>query len=149
MLLLEEVNLEGQNAEHLLHIALEVFDAVFLPCPYLRCDIVVCTWRVGIGMLCAVVLQKLADAEVESGIVNGDDDVGLPLQNVALAHRHVTHDGRQVHQDRDEPHICQLLIVADTRTPYGGHIVTAEEPELCLGIFVLQGFHKMRGMQVA
>lgn len=149
MLLLEEIDLEGQDAEHLLHIAFEVPDAVFLPCPYLRCDIVVCAWRMGVGMLRAVVLQELADAEIEAGIVNGDDDVRIPLQDVALAQRHVTHDGRQVHQYGDEAHICQLLIVADTRTPYGGHVVTAEEPELCLGILVLQGFHKMRGMQIS
>ena len=41
VLLLEEIDLEGQNREELVDIAADVLDAVLLPRPYLRRDIVV------------------------------------------------------------------------------------------------------------
>ena len=40
MLLLEEINLEGEDREELIDIATDVLDAVFLPCPDLGRDII-------------------------------------------------------------------------------------------------------------
>ena len=41
MLLLEELHFEGEDGEQLVDVALDVLDAILLPGPYLRGDVVV------------------------------------------------------------------------------------------------------------
>ena len=49
VLLLEEIDLERQNAEELIHVALDAADAAFLPGPYLGRDVVEDFWVLGDG----------------------------------------------------------------------------------------------------
>ena len=38
--LLKEIYLERKDGEELIYIALDILDAILLPCPYLWCDVV-------------------------------------------------------------------------------------------------------------
>ena len=142
MLLLEEVHLEGQDGEEFVDIALDVLDAVFLPRPDLRGDIVIDGYlRLG--------LHELGDIQVEAGVVDKDDAVGLPVEDVQLTHFHITEDGGQMEQHGDEAHIGQFAIVAHPSAADRHHQVTAEEAEVGLTVYIFQRLHQMGGVQVA
>ena len=84
VLLLEKVHLEGKNTEQLVDIALDILDAVLLPRPYLRRDIVV-----NFGLWRLQLLDVLGDAEVEARVVDENDDIGLPLTDIFLTPTHI------------------------------------------------------------
>ena len=94
-------------------------------------------------------MHVLGYIEVKPRIVDEYHHVGLPLQDVLLAHLHVAQDGGQVQQYGDKTHICQLAVVLDHRTAYSSHQVAAEEAELRLSVALLQTLHQVRRMKVA
>ena len=143
MLPLEEVDLERQDGEELVHVALDVLDAILLPRPYLGGDVVV-DGDARAGM------DVFRDAEVEAGVVHQNQGVGLPLHNVALAEGHVGKDGAQVEQDGNEAHVGQVAIMLHRRVAaHGSHQVAPKEAELRLRVFATQGRHQVRRMEVA
>ena len=84
VLLLEKVHLEGKNTEQLVDIALDILDAVLLPRPYLRRDIIV-----DFGLWRLQLMDVLGDAEVETRVVDENDDIGLPLADILLTPAHI------------------------------------------------------------
>ena len=141
VLLLKEIDLEGQNGEELVHVAAYLLDAILLPRPYLGGYVVAhrggCT-----ASLLSLLVQVLGNAEVEARVVNEYDHVGLPLADVALAHRHIPQDGPQVQQHRHEAHVGQFAVVLHQCAPLGCHQVAAKEAELGLRVFRFQGSHE-------
>ena len=91
----------------------------------------------------------LGDTEIEAGIVDKDDHIGLPLHNIALAERHIAENGRQMEQHGHKTHIGQVTIMAHTGASDGRHQVASEKPERCLWVVLAQGTHEMTGMEVA
>ena len=101
------------------------------------------SWDAGPGF------DKLGDVEVEPGVVDEDDHVGLPLHDILLAHLHVAENRGKMEQHGDESHVGQLAVVLDQCAAYGLHLVAAEEAELGLPILLFQGTHQSGGVQVA
>ena len=141
MFLLVEVHLERQDGEHLIHIPLDILDTVFLPCPYLWRDVIV-------NRYLRVRLDKFRYLQVKSRIVDQDDHIRLPLQDILLTHLHITKDGGKMEQDRDETHICQILVMLHTGTTHCRHHIASKEAELRMCILFLQRLHQMRRVQV-
>lgn len=123
--LFEEGYLKGQDAEELVDIALDAADAPLLPRPYFRRDVVE-----HLGQLVAVHIFR--NAEVEAGIVDQDDHVGLPLADVAFALPHVSEYGGQMQQHGHETHVGQFFVVAHAGAADGRHEVAAEKTEFGL-----------------
>ena len=142
VLLLKETHLERQDGEQMVYIALDVLDAVLLPRPNLRRDVVE-----HLGQ--PVLVHELGDVEIEARVVDQDHRVGSPLPDILLALRHVAEDGRQVEEHRDEAHIGHLAVVAHQGSSLGGHLVATEEAELGLAVGLCQFSHQVSGMQVA
>ena len=142
VLALEEAHLEGQNREELIHIAANVLDAILLPGPYLRRNIVVDRTQ-------PLLLHILGDVEIEARIVNEYHHVGAPLGDVLLAFAHVAQNGGQMQQHGHEAHVGQLAVVLHASAPLGRHQVAAEEAELSRRVGILQRPHQPRRMQVA
>ena len=142
MAALIEIGLEGQYAEHLRHIALYVLDAILLPSPYFRRNIIINRQ----SQLCPHIL---GNAEVEARIVDKNHRVGAPPGYVTLARAHVGKYGRQVQQHRNKPHVSQFAVVAHPGAAYSRHQVAAEKPETGLGILAPQRLHQLGSMQVA
>ena len=141
MFLLIKRHLERQDGEHLVDIALDRLDAPLFPGPYLRRDIII-DGDGGLGV------HELRDAEVEARIVDEDDDIRAPCHDILLAERHIAEDGAQMEQHGDEAHVSQIFVMAHTRAAFRSHEITPEETELSLRVFLLQGVHQTRGMEV-
>ena len=94
-------------------------------------------------------MHVAGDAEVEAGIVDGDDYIGAPGTDVVTAEAHVAGDGTCVEHDGDDAHVGHLAVVHDARPSDSAHEITAEEAELRLRVFVTQRRHQVRGVQVA
>ena len=144
----EEGLFKRQDAQHLLYITLEILDAPLFPCPYLGRNIIECMWERGSVSL-AVGCQERADIQVEAGIIDGYDGIGLPPHDVTLAEREVPEDGAEVCDDGQEAHECRVAIVAHHLAALCLHLVTAEETELRLRVEDTQRTHETRGMKVA
>ena len=142
VLALKELYLEGKDGEELVHIAPDIPDAVFLPCPYLGRNIVTDRY---LGMA----VKIGGNVEIEARIVDQYHRIGLPPYDVALATAHVAENGWQMEQDGNETHICQLAIVSDRLTSLCRHQVATEETEFCLRVALPEGTHQTRGMEVA
>ena len=142
MLPLEEVHFEREDGKQLVHIALDILDAILLPRPYLGRNIIV-------DRYIRMRVYVLGYLEVETRIIHQNHRIGMPGRDVVLAQPHRSEDGAQVEQDRHKAHIGQLLVMLHPRATNGCHQVTAEETEFRLGVFLPQGRHQMRGMQVA
>ena len=140
--LLEEIHLEGEDGEEFVDIATDVLDAVFLPSPDFRGDVVID------GDVCPR-FYIFGDLQVEARIVHQDDAVRLPRLDILFAELHVLQDGRKVQQHGDQAHIGQVAIMADTCAADGRHQVAAEETEVCLVVNFLQRAHQVGGVEVA
>ena len=88
-------------------------------------------------------VQIFCNLQIEARIVDEDYGIGSPLCDVLLAEFQIAEDCWQMHEHRNESHVCQFLIVSHTGTADSRHQVAAEETELCLGVFLLQRPHQM------
>ena len=129
--LLKEINLEGQDGEHFVNITFDILDAIFFPCPYLGGYIIIDRY-LGIG------LDEFGYLQIKARIIDQDDHVGLPVENVLLTHFHIAHDSGKMKQDGNKTHIGQFLVMLDARAPHSGHHITSEESELSLSVLFLQ-----------
>ena len=139
VVLLVERHLEGQDAQKAVDVALDVLYAVLLPCPYLGRDVVedrdVC-----------VLLDVACYLQVEAGIVDEDERVGLPGEDVLATTLHAPHDGGQVHEYGQEAHVGKVAVVLHQLSPLSRHHVAAEASEAGLGVFVPERCHQSAGM---
>ncbi len=140
--LLEEIHLEGQDGEEFIDIATDIFDAVLLPSPDLRGDVVID------GDVCPR-FYIFCNLQVETRIVHEDDAVRLPRVDILLTELHILQDGRKMQQHGNQAHIGQVAIMADARAADGRHQVTAEETEVSLVVNFLQRAHQVGGVEVA
>ena len=113
-----ERNFKRQDREHLINIPPDALDAPFLPCPYLRRDIV-------IDRDARLLSQKLGYAKIESGIIYEYYHIGIPVHYILLAHRHIAEDGAKVKKHGNKAHVCQLLIMPHAGTADGTHKVSS------------------------
>ena len=75
-------------------------------------------------------VDVFGNAEVEAGIIDEDNHVGLPFHYVTLTECHIAEDGRQMEQYGNEAHIGQLPDMFHTGAPFRRHGITAEEAEV-------------------
>ena len=142
MLLPKEFLFEREDGKKLVHIALDVLNAVLFPSPYFRRDIII-NRNPGFGT------NKLGDIEIETRIIDQNHDIGLPSYNVLLALFHVCKDSRQMKQHGNESHVCHFFIMLYHRTTFGCHQIASEKAEFRLPIYVFQSCHQMSRMQIA
>ena len=94
-------------------------------------------------------MDELGYVEIEAGIVDKYDNVGLPCEDIFLAHGHVAEDSGQVKQNGDETHVGKLAKMFYTCSAFGRHQVTAKVAELSRFVVCLQRLHQMAGMKVS
>ena len=140
--LFKPLHFERQYGEHLIHIPLDVLDAILFPSPNLGTDVIE-------HLADALAMHILGYVEVEPWIIHQDQHVRLPLGNVSLALSHVSQDDGQMHQHRDETHISHFFVVLHHRSSHRSHLVATIETELSRRILLLQLSHQIRGVQVA
>ena len=142
MLFLEEIHLEGEDGEELIDIALDVLNAIFLPGPNLRRNIV-------IDRNICLHFYIFSNLQVEAWIIDKNHTIGLPFGDIELTHLHVPKNRRKVQQYGNEAHISQLTIMFDAGTTNGCHQIAAKETELCVGVNFFQRLHQVGCMKVA
>ena len=87
MLALEELHFEWEYGEHLINIATNVFNTVFLPCPQLGCYIVIRSLPFFPGSTHWAqtdAMDEFGYLEVEARVVDKNHDIGLPRYDVIL-----------------------------------------------------------------
>ncbi len=70
--------------------------------------------------------------EVEAGVVDEDESVGLPLPDVPLCEAQGSEDGAQVKEHGHYAHIGKAAVVAEQRASLLLHKVAPDEAELRL-----------------
>ena len=133
----KKLHFKGKYGEEFIHIAFDILDAILLPCPYLRRNIVE-NRNLSPGM------YKLSYVKIETGIVYQNHDIRIPANNILLATFHIRKDRTQMKQHGDKSHICQFFIMLHHRPSDGSHQISTEKTEISLRIFRLQGSHQMR-----
>lgn len=83
-------------------------------------------------------MYVLGYIEVKAWVIHKNDHVRLPLCDVLLAHLHVLENGGQMHQDGNDAHVGQFLVVFDTCSSYSSHHVAPKEAELRFRVFAFQ-----------
>ena len=127
--LLEEGHLERQDREEFIHITTDLFDAVLLPCPYFRRDIVINRTK-------SLRFHIFGDAEVEARVIHKDYNIRAPSGDVFLTLAHISQNGAQMEQHGDEAHIGQFAVVLYQGGTLGCHQVASKTTELSLCIFL-------------
>ncbi len=98
----------------------------------------------------AQVVGILCHFEVERGIVDKNQRIGLPLVDGAARRAQEAQDLAQVLHHVGKAHIGHVLVVDDgLPAGLGCHKVTAQEAEPGLRVQLPDGVYQMGGMQVA
>ena len=97
----------------------------------------------------ALLVGPALDFKVEARVVDANDGVGLPLEDVLLAEAYVAEHGAEVAQHFDEAHDGQVADVAHRRAGLVGHAVAAPEAELGSGVQLAQGVQEVGAEEVA
>jgi hypothetical protein len=77
-----------------------------------------------VDVLEPVLMGKFGNLEIESGVVDVDDDVGFEFQDVLFAETDVAQHRLQVQSHFDKAHIGQIADMADRATRNRLHVVT-------------------------
>src|SRR5574344_2317269 len=142
MLLLKERYFERKNREHFVYVALDIFNTIFLPCPYLRRNII-------IDRNLRMRLHKLGYTQIESGVIHQDHYIRLPGKYILLALLHIIQNSRQMKQYRNKTHVGQFTIMLHTCTsPYSRHQIATEEAKRGIRILPEERRHQMRGVKI-
>ena len=136
-----EVLLEGQYVAQTVQVAAHALEASFLPGPQLGRDVV--------DGFDALGVCPLLNLEVEAGVVDADDGVGVPAEDVLLAEADVAQHGAQVQHHFDEAHDGQVADVALRLSGGLRHGVAAPEAELRLRVLLAQGLDEVGPIEVA
>ena len=142
MLLLKIVFLKRKDGEHSVHVTTNGMNAVFLPSPYFRRNIVE-------NRTDAFFLDIGCNLEIETGIVHKNHRIGLPSGNFLFATLHATQNGRKMKQNGNEAHVGKVSVVTKQFPAGSFHFIAAVTAELCFGIFLLQRHHQMCGVEVS
>ena len=89
VLAFKKCHLEGKYREEFGYIALDILDAIFLPCPYLRGNIV-------IDGNISMAFEPGCYVEIETGLIDKDYHIGVPRYDIGFASAHVLEDGGQM-----------------------------------------------------
>ena len=137
--LLEKRHLERKNGKQFVDVALDVLDTMLLPRPYLWRDVI-------IDRNICLRFYIFCNLQIETRIIDQDHTVRLPIQDIPLAHAHITEYHRQMEKYGDKSHISQFSIMPDPRTTDGRHQIAAEETKLGGRVNFFQRTHQMRCM---
>ena len=132
--------LKRQDDHHLVHIFLDLLDAVFLPSPDLGRDV--------IANLDTIFLGELGNAEVESGIVHQHQHIRFIKENVGFADADVAQDGIEIQEDLPETHKGQVAIVFHQVAAGSLHQVATPTAEIGFGVTLPEGLHQVGGVKV-
>ena len=88
-MLLEEIHFKRKDGKQLIHIALDVLDAIFFPRPYFGRDIIK-------NRDASMRLNIFGNFQVEPRIVNQNQYIRLPTDNILLAKVHVPENRTQM-----------------------------------------------------
>ena len=119
--LLEERGLKGQDAEQQIEYAREFRDAPATPGPDLRTDVV--------NRFDTAVVREAGEAQVHTGIVYREHDVGLPDADLALHVSDHAQQERQVAQHGGDADDRDAVGVIKQLGPFGAHGIAAEAAE--------------------
>ena len=138
----KKLNLKRQDGKQFVHIPLDIFNPILFPSPYFRRNIIVDRYF-------RLLLYKLGYFQVKAGIIHQNHYIRSPTNNVLLTFFHIPKDSTQMQQHRDKTHISQFFVMLHPRSTNSRHQVSAKETEFCFRIFLYQGTHQIRCVQIA
>ena len=130
-----------QDHHHLVYHFPQNLHPVFFPCPNLGGDVIRCFESFSFGEFC--------HRNIEAGIINEDDEVGLVLQDIAFAKTHVAQNCRQVADHFSKSHECKVPVMFDNGCTFFLHQVSTPGTKVCLVVILLDGPDQPACMQVS
>ena len=94
-------------------------------------------------------MKMFRDFQIKTWIIDENDGIGLPRGDVALAERQIAQNRGQMEQHGNEAHIGQLAIMFHERSADGLHLFATEKAEFRCCVFLLDGPHQVRCVQIA
>ena len=93
-----------------------------------------------------MLLAELGHTEVEGGVVDEYEYIGLLLQQRLLGNTEIALDLMEILQDSYDAHIRHVAVIHAYVASLGTHLVATESDERGLRIFCTQGFDEIGGM---
>ena len=97
----------------------------------------------------SVLTGEVRDAEVESGIVDVDNGIGLELKYVVFAELQIGVDGAEVPYHFDETHDGEVAYMFNRLATDLSHSIASPETDLGLRVLFKEGSHEVGTVEVA
>jgi hypothetical protein len=140
--LAKKIDFKRKDGKEAVHIALDIFDAIFLPGPYFGGDII-------INRYLRMLFYIFGNLQIEARIVYQNQHIRFPVYNIHLTHVHVPENGTQMQQHRNKAHVSQIPVMFYQSPSHLLHQISAKEAELSLRVLLFQSCHQIGGMQIA
>ena len=134
-------DLEWENYEELVYPCLQLAVAAFSGGPGLGCDVIEDAY--------AIIVAEAGYLHIEAGIIDENNYIWLPFQDVCFAVAQVSGDLTKAFEDIVKPHNCSGGVVAHFDAANGFHEASAPEAKLRLWIFCNQALHQVAAVKVA
>jgi hypothetical protein len=122
-----KVLFKRKDAVHSVYVAADGADTIPFPCPKFGGNVVT-------DRDVEVLFYEGGDLEVEAGVINEYEDVGLVDEDIFLGSPERGEDGREMQKDGDEAHVSSVAIMPKTISFLGTHEISSHETEAGLGI---------------
>ena len=97
----------------------------------------------------SVLTGEVRDAEVESGIVDVDNGIGLELKYVVFAELQIGVDGAEIPYHFDETHDGEVAYMFNWLATDLSHGIASPETDLGLRVLFKEGSHEVGTVEVA
>ena len=136
------IDFERENGQHEIDVAAYAAYAALLPCPNLGGYVIAHGTQ-------GTPVYETGNAEVETGIVDENDDIRLPEGDGLLAAFHAPEYSGQMGQYGQEAHVGQLAVVTQECASHLLHGVASIVTEFGFRVTLAKSNHKMGGVQIA
>jgi geranylgeranyl diphosphate synthase type II len=136
-----KVFFKRKDAIHPVYVTADGTDTIAFPSPDLGRDVVTD------GDM-EVFFCEGGHLEVETGVIDENEEVGLVGEDIFLATPECGEDNREMQKDGDEPHIGSVAIMAEADAALGAHKVSSHETETGLGIGVPECTHEVGSVEI-
>ena len=97
----------------------------------------------------AVFVSPFLDFQIEAGVVDADDGVGMPAKDVAFAETDVAQHGTEMAHHLDESHDGEVADMTYRLAGLFHHSVAAPKAEFRLRVFHAQSLYEIGSVEIA
>ena len=132
---------ERQDHEQSIDALLHLFNPVGFPGPDLRRDVV--------NNFITGALGPLSDAQIETGIIDEDDHIGVERFDVGLTKSKIAQDGGKVAKHFEKSHEREIAKMLHQSSAFGLHAIASPAMDLGEWILLTKRTDEVAAMQVA